>query len=412
MSEYEPQRDAESPDDPLDQLLSEAEWPEADAEAVNRLRQRWRSLRTVQRGRQRRRRLVFWLTASAAGVALVAGGWWLWRPAPEPGRAVAPVIPERPAERIAVDDGAEDPGVSDVRAPDSRDRDLVRDKPVVASSTSSRPATPYELLLIRSIERRSSIPPAERPPTVESIIHEFLSDPNSDASEFAVSLAVDHATCEQKLLALIDDAPAHERTRIVQLLEHVGSRRSVPRLMELSRSSETHNDAVRALTVLADVETIAGLAIAETDEFRREMISELLSRQSDEALAAFLDLLADGRTREAALAVLDNRTMPPVERLFDFMRGSDYSRRWAAAVVLGRLDDPVITERLIRLAQGNVNRQEALAGLLASRDEQAGQFVSIAARDQTMIGAVYSARLQLQLMSQQTLSQQRWRNLP
>ena len=34
MSDFHQIPDSEPPDDPLDQLLSEAEWPEPDAEAV------------------------------------------------------------------------------------------------------------------------------------------------------------------------------------------------------------------------------------------------------------------------------------------------------------------------------------------------------------------------------------------
>jgi hypothetical protein len=405
MSEFDRRPDTESPDDPLDQLLSEAEWPQPDAETVNRLRRRWASLRAVHRGRERRRRLLYWLTASAALITLAAT-WWLWPPAPEESRPIAPVVPSPHVEQIAVDQNTDRSNTPDVPAPNVPDSERVDiDEPIMALS---RPPTPYELLLIHSVERRSSIPPAETGPTLDTIIDEFLADPDADAAAVVASLKADHGTCEQKLLELIDDAPPPQQSRIIQLLQHVGSRRCVPKLLELSVSPAMHGDAMRALTVLADAETLAALASRETDSVSRQLLlTELLSRQDEQSLGAWLDLLMNGQTRDAALATLDENTMPPVRLLFDFMRGPDYSRRMAAAIVLGRLDDPDVTKSLIRLSQSNFNRQEALVGLLASRDKQAGRFLALATRDQTMVAAVYSAQLQLQ-----SISQQQWRNLP
>jgi hypothetical protein len=241
----------------------------------------------------------------------------------------------------------------------------------------------------------------ENEPSVEAPIETFVADPHADVATFVASLDVDHATCERKLLELIDDVPAQQQLRIIRVLEHVGSSASIPLLMELSRFEETQGDAVRALTVIADVETLAGLARGESNvESRQQFLAELLSRQHEEALAAYLDSLMDRRTRDSALAVLDEQTMPPVRLLFGFMRGPDYSRRMAAAIVLGRLDQPDVTEQLIRLTRSHFNRQEAFVGLLVSPDERAGRFLSIAHQDQTMIAAVTSAQLQLQHLSQ------------
>lgn len=400
MSDFHQSPDSKPPDDPLDQLLSEAEWDEPDADAVSRLRRQWWSLRATHRSRERRRRVLYWLTASAALILLVAATWWLWPPAPEKGVPIAPVGPDSRDEQLAHDgDAAVTPGVPTPNAPEPQHMDV--EKPVVASSGTSRPATPYELLLIRSVEHRSASPPAETGPTLDARIDAFLADPDADAPTLAASLKDDRAMCEQKLLARIDDAPVQQQLRIIQLLQHVGSRRCVPRLVALSKAPATRGDAIRALTVLGDVQTLAGLVIHETDRASRQvLLSELLSRQNEEALGAWLDLLMNGQTRDAALATLDEQTMPPVKLLFEIMRGPDYSRRMAAAVVLGRIDDPDITQVLIRLSQSNFNRQEALVGLLASRDQQAGRFLALASRDQTMVGAVYSAQLQLQSLSQ------------
>ena len=425
MSEFEKQPDSERPADPLDQLLNAAEWPEPDAEAddrllrhwsslqfdqllgeadwpdpdadaVNRLHRHWWSLRVTKGTGVSQTRFLVRVAAVAAVIVLAVGSWWLLRTDPAPGLPVAPVVPHPGPAQIA-----DDADTGNRTTPDPDTGDVADDEVVIAESTNSRPATPYELLLVRSVERRSQEPPVEAEPVVESPIEQFVANPDADTAAFVASLDVDRAAFEQELLEMIENVPAEQQSRIIHVLEYVASSASILPLIELSRSEETRRDAVRALTLLADVEVIAGLASSEFDEeSRQQYLAELLSRQNEEALTAYLDLLMDRPTRNSALAVLDEETMPPVRLLFGFMRGPNYSRRMAAAIVLGRLDQPDVTEQLIRLTRSQFNRQEAFVGLLVSPDERAGRFLSIAHQDQTMIAAVTSAQLQLHHLSQ------------
>jgi hypothetical protein len=317
-------------------------------------------------------------------------GWRLHSRPDQPDRRIAPVeAPRAPSDNNAI--------VTElVPATDG-------DHAVAVKLTGSRPATAYEQLLVRVAERRR---PARQPPRskpadpVDAVIEGVLADPDVDVSASAASLAADREQNESRLLHRLASAGVKEQLAIVRLLAHIGSSRSVPALLMLTQSPETHAAAIHTLATLADETTLAALARTEREpSLQQQLIGQLLSRSSPDAVALFLDLFASAQTRNAALAVLDDQPSPPVDLLFAALNNGDTAQRLSAAVVLGRIDGPRVTERLVAQVLRHVNRQEAFVALLASSGAEAQQFVSAARRDQYLIAAVYSAQLELRRLS-------------
>jgi hypothetical protein len=68
----------------------------------------------------------------------------------------------------------------------------------------------------------------------------------------------------------------------------------------------------------------------------------------------------------------------------------------AAARVLGRLDQPVVSRQLIAMVVRGMYRQEAMIALLSSSETTARQFLAAVARDPTLSAVLWNAKRQFQ----------------
>ncbi len=226
MTEHDPRQPSEA-DEPLDQLLHSARWPEPADDSLRRLRNEWRTLRTAVRPTVGRRRWLPRLIAVAAMIVLAAYvGWRLQSRPDQPDRRIAPVeAPHAPSDNNAT--------VTDLVPATNGDH------AAAVHLTGSRPATAYELLLVRVAERRR---PARQLPLsapidpVDAVIEGLLADPDVDVSVSAATLAADRELHETRLLGRLPSAGVKEQLAIVRLLAHIGSSRSVPALLVLAQS--------------------------------------------------------------------------------------------------------------------------------------------------------------------------------
>ena len=405
-----------SRDRALDQLLRQAAWPEPDPAAVERLRDHLRSLLAEKRRRWLRQRMI----AAAAAVLLAAAAWLFWhRPgqeniaipdAPPPGNRVRPDAP--PPQ------GLEPPVTNrDRNAPPGLATGARGGGPAAQPPTQetgyvwSQPATAYQEFVVAAVQsRQSARPAARRDPAaqaqprpevdpLETALQALIADPAADLMTLTKPLMPRRDFHEQQLLEQLPRAALDRKQAAIQLLAHLGSARSVPALLQLSRAPETHGAAIRAVMPHADARLLGGLIRQEPDRaLQRELLIALLSRGQSPAVAAYLELIAEPGTRDPALEALDAVSHPPVELLFGFLNGAEPAQQLAAALVLGRLNGPQITRRLIQQASSNMHQQPALIALLANRSEEARRFVSFAQRDQSLFAAVHSARLQFQFL--------------
>ena len=144
---------------------------------------------------------------------------------------------------------------------------------------------------------------------------------------------------------------------------------------------------------------VAGvLEVGADAALQQELLAALVARRDRRSMAVYLTLVYTRTTGEAALAALDRVADPPVGLLFEFFDAPQQKQRRAAAVALGRLEDPEIPRRLIQMAVRDVKRPEVLVALVASADREAMRFVALAERDPTWTGPVHAARRQVHTM--------------
>ncbi len=397
-----------SPDaeDPLDQMLDAARWPEPRPDRLKRLQEHWRRLSPARPPRQR----PGW---TAAGVAIAAGlligvvlwQWGVRRSPPRPPRA--PRITAQPSRRLhpansltAVPGKREmpsRPAVSDESPPRSPSGPADGDARVLARS---RPATPYERLAFRVLAgRRQPSDDQRRRRLLERAIARYVADPTSNLDELAEPLLAWRGDCEQLLADRIGRSRGPQKIAAIELLGCVGSRRSVPLLLALRGDAAVHSAALRSLVRLADSETIGQAASAETDPcLQQHLLAALLARHDARSVAVYLRLVCERPTAEAALAALGGEDHPPVDLLFRFLRSPTRTQRTAAALALASLNDQGVTEKLVQMVVREGNRQEALVALLASSDPRAVRFVTLARRDPLLVGSVRTVEYRLKTL--------------
>jgi len=375
-----------TPPDPLDELLGRAEWPEPEPSAHDRMVSHWRMLRAFGMRRSPwRRRAVRAAMLVAAVVLIACGGWLVFRPGGQ--QLIAPIEDERPTERLV----EHTPTVEPIEAEDAN--------PQPTQTPNARPANAYERLLVRSIERRRTLPPRVAPTTANERLQQYLAG-HLELGQLTEDTGRSSPDLERLAITQISQSSPEEQHKLIALLREIGGPASVPAFVELSDAEATHDAAFDAILELADADTLLQLAYRHQDaEMRSRLCQELLARNEERAIAAFLQLVMDPAQRQIALEGLDTEATLPIDLLFRFMRSSDPSRRLAAAIVLGRIDRPEVTERLIAVARSQFNRQEALVALLVDRDRRAQEFLALAQRDQGFFAAVNSAHVQLQLIS-------------
>jgi HEAT repeat protein len=368
----------EPSDHELDRLLSAARWPKPRADQLARLAGDWRRMRQARR----RRRIGLGALAAAASVLLAGGALaWLSR---EPGVAVK----EQAAVHMASNSAAPP------RMPDRKRDALPR---VVATP----PVTPSRLRLppLPSPDQRQSDADSSivsRDPNIYErvALARMMSDPKPRSraldrqllEETIAALAVDpeanidaRLTRSPKLLvryerlltaALRDDSPKR-RLGAARVLSQIGTRRSVPVLIELAADSSTHAPAVLGLARLVDERNLAQLVARERDAaLRRRLLGALIAWRTPAAVGLYLELVNSQPMRREALDVLQNMSDPPAEELLAYLESPQNSLRLAAGLALSRIPDPDVVERLCDAISG-IGRQEALIALLLNESEQA-----------------------------------------
>ena len=223
-----------------------------------------------------------------------------------------------------------------------------------------------------------------------------MKEPSADLDALAEPLLASRGANELALIECVQRSRGARQTAAIDLLGRVGTSRSVPFLAGLVTFPETHAAAVRALARLAGSEAIACLAGAEQDPaLQQELFAVLLSRGDARSVVAYLGFVEHRRTRASALAALDRVADPPLGLLFELLASPQQAQRSAAAVVLGRIDGPEVSRRLMQMVLHDVQRREALLALAASSGPEASQFVALARNDPALAGSARAAQYTL-----------------
>ncbi len=267
-------------------------------------------------------------------------------------------------------------------------------KQPVATQEPSRAASS----ILRSTK---AVDPAATHDFVESAVARLVADPKADPAVVVAELRAAPVENEMRLLMLLGTAAVPDQTAAIRLLAELGDPASVPALLRAAGEKSLHAVAIGALSRIADAQTIDRLVRDETStDLQRLLLAALLGRDEPVALGIYLNYVDSKTYGPTALAATELVSNPPMERLFSTLHSTSEFERLAAARVLGRIDGPATTERLIALFEEGQSRQEACVALLSSRGEEAANFVSNARTNPTLATLLQAASVLLSHDSQ------------
>jgi len=425
-------------DDPLDQLLQEAHWPQAEETAETRLMQRWRD---VSAARRRREMIVRWSAALAAAACLAIAalvGWYAVRPGGNPVARPDEAQPTNnpPTTRPAPLNSRAIRIARIVRR--QRKASVVPSFDATAEPTFSRPPDELETLMFAALDRRRLPPmttgrpgpapsltkndspekPHERPAknlpqpgskkgqqkeaedkalaAVQTAVRLLVNDSKADPAAVAAKLRSAVPDSERRLFALLNTSSDPQRIAALRLLREIGSPAAVPGLLQASADPKLHAAAVDALSRLADSTLVGELAAHEENlDLQRTLLAALLARGDLRSIVFYLEFVQSPATSQTALAATEIVRDPPMGVLFAALQDPFEPRRFAAARVIGRIDGPATTQRLIAMVEDGTNRQEACAALLSSRGKEAVSYVANAQANPLLAASFQAASLYL-----------------
>jgi HEAT repeat protein len=447
--------------DPLDQLLQEAQWPRPIQEAEARLTQRWRDVWSAHRRRQMLARRAAALALAVSFLAAAAIGWGWLHPANEP--EAPPQTVKRASPTAGRNGGAEAPVAGKSRLTHTAQRptssapvaEAILSRSVVRNPRStddseilafSRPPNRLEEIMIGAFDRRggnrttvpenavkrpvvhdaspgrsglrevaaSKVPPlspsksdqrkatAERErAAVQAAVDHLVADPKADPAPVAATLRSAPFDNESRLVSILTGGAPAQQLAAVRLLSEIGSSAAVPSLLQASGDPKLRTAAARAVARLADTPTINEIVRQQTDiELQRTLLAGLLARGDTAALGDYLNYVQSDTIGETALSAAELVQNPPMEMLFGVLQSPSELTRLAAARVIGRIDGPATTQRLIAMVEQGTSRQEACVALLSSRGEDAVNFVTNARANPVLAGLLQTASLFVSTNSQ------------
>jgi hypothetical protein len=274
---------------------------------------------------------------------------------------------------------------------------LVPEADETPSPSAGRAPTAYERLMFAV---RANEPSAAQPPSpterIDALLDELARDPDGDVGQRVDSCGIARADLERALWPELGGPSAERKHLAVRVLAVCGTPRSVPRLLQLSRREPFCDEALDAVERIVGVGGLSGVVRETPDRRVREAIlTRLVRAGSDEAARGYLTLTADERLREEAIAAAEAAGPSFAAAMLDLLDDEDKAVRRAAALVLGRVNGPEITQSLIARVTDDPSRStETWMALLACRGEQAQEFFAMAMSSPRFLGRVNCARVE------------------
>jgi hypothetical protein len=352
------------PSDPLDQLLGEARWPEPNEAAQSRLIVRWSDACEFQRRRAHRVQWTLIVSTAATLLAAIVFGWSSLEPL---GQFVA-----RPEIR-----GRVPAALGEVRP----GREPVLARQPEAMHMVKRPVAPQLSRTARAdaagpVSRSTETMTSRRPTPLEELL--FAASAPRRKTKGRIRR---ESNGKSQNLATANVATKNAATK--NPATHVAGSPNPMERQEIDRRAGDVSPRVLASSL--DSVAIGTQLWHEADVVRRRaLLAELLSRGDTVSLELYLRFVGRDETREEALAAAETVKNAPMDALFELLEDPLEARRLAAAHVIGRIDGPATTSRLIALIEQGTSRQEACVALLSSRGTEARAFVQSAFSDQTL----------------------------
>jgi hypothetical protein len=231
---------------------------------------------------------------------------------------------------------------------------------------------------------------------VDDMVQQVASG-TADPQQAIDAAGIAMAAIERELLRRLVRAKDEEKLALLKLLAVSGSEKSTPALLRLSQRAAFRDVA------LASIEQIVGVAglgdvVRESNDarVRKLLMRRMLAAETEESIGAFLTLVQDSSLRSEALAVADSENKLPTDLLFALLQSDEERVRLSAAMVLGHVNGPEITRKLVALVTAKKDAPtEAWIALLACRGDLAKEFLSYASSRPQMLGQVNHARVQM-----------------
>lgn len=185
-----------------------------------------------------------------------------------------------------------------------------------------------------------------------------------------------------------------EKRQVAKVLGERGAWDAVPALLRLAEQSALRDDALAAVERIVGVDRLAEAAAqARSAAVRTALYGRLLAADSDATLRGYLALVAHPASRIEALAAAHQTKELPLDALLHALEAGDETMRLSAALVLGDVDGPAVSQALLtRVSQTQRAPVEAWVALLGCRGAAVDRFLAQAAREPRMLGQVNNAR--------------------
>jgi hypothetical protein len=269
--------------------------------------------------------------------------------------------------------------------------------------TRVRPANVYEQLLVGDIggkataTRSISQPVPIRSRLVEAIelVASDRRTPQDAMSELQRNVAP--PVIRRTLLEFIrsPQTVAPQRTAGVAMFVQLAEPRDVPLLLDWYADRSLKSVVATAVYRLVPTSNLIAMPRSDRDAtVRAELIRATLSRPA--GVDAYLDLVLDSSTRDAALDAVRSMPEPPTDALMAALDDARVDRRHAAAKALGVLCDGQLLPSLRRMIETrDPRRREALAVLSECSDPAAIQYAEQLERRPSSAGELHAVRAEL-----------------
>lgn len=374
-------------DSVLDQLLSEAKWPEPDTEAISRLESivttaLAESMQNVapaelKRAGLRRRtglRSLTLATALAAGLlfAFLAGRWT--SPDVVDGVAATKIV-EQPSDSgqtppNAVETSPTQPAATNDPSPSNSMAAVDLQNP--KHPTESNPSETLVPKADPLTEKRRRLTQRERmQQQLDAVLLCLEEDGRVDAS-CCESLMPRRAEFAFLLGEMIRNTTGQRQTAAVTALGFIGTDGSVPMLLQSSATGDLRTAAIEAAKRCSSEQMLAALVLQKGDQsLRAEFLVELAHRTTPQAATAWLHLMRSPESRELCLQTVDELSPALIDVLFAELDAPLIDDRMAAILSLGRRADEPTLKRVTRLCQQYHWRWEPVAILMWNGSESA-----------------------------------------
>ena len=389
----------------LDLLLSEAKWPEADAETLMRfsaltttaLQESGEDLATTNRpftevkSRQPKRWMVIALSIAGMVLAFLAGRWTTQSDRQNDIVAKPQELnPSKVTVTTAVPEQMAPSG--DTENKKSVTSFMVDTPKGSLASNQDGKLTPTADPVSAKRKRLSQRDKMKQ--QLDSVL--ACLEEGQKAEACCQTLLPRKAQFEYLLAEIVRTATGQRQTAAIAAMGCVGSDGTVPLLLEIAEKPDLRTTAVQSVKRASSEQMLAALVVQGGDvSTRKELLIELAHRKTPQAAFIWMHLVRTPDCRDFCLQVVDELSPELVDLLFAELDAPVIDDRLAAIQSLGRRGDESTFKRTELLCQNFPHRWEPVAILMWNGSETAMGFLARLQKNPERYAVIQTAAIQL-----------------